>query len=256
MSDSDAPNDLGTSGTAYFGTSGTPSQALGISGRPGARPSEGGRAAFVEEAGAIFTRLGHSRTAARVMGVLLIEEDAGASDLAGYLGVAKSSMSVALRRLVEAGLITRFRRSGQRRDRYRLTPEAFIRGARTQVQVFDSFAKTAERGLSVVGDDPVLRPRLEHMRDLHLTLIAEFSRLLDRIQEILRNSEDITTIPDTVDVRATERSALRHGAQRTQPSPGQPQGYSRHRAQGDRAGGQANGRGHRPGVDQGGGNGS
>jgi DNA-binding transcriptional ArsR family regulator len=204
----------------------------------------------------VFSGLGHSRTAARVLGVLLIEEDADASDLAGYLGVAKSSMSVALRRLEESGLVTRFRHPGQRRDRYRADPEAFRRGARAQITVFGGLAETAERGLSVVGEDPVLRQRLEYMRDLYLTLAGELSRLLDPTREAPGDGRDSTTPRNTVDVRTGGESVLRHSAQRTQSSSGEPQGGPRYRPQGDRAGGQAHGGGHQPGVDQGSGHGS
>jgi DNA-binding MarR family transcriptional regulator len=211
---------------------------LSPDGAVAARPVEGSRAAFVEEAGLVFAKLGYSRTAARVLGVLLIEEDSDASDLAGYLGVAKSSMSVALRHLEEAGLIVRFHRPGQRRDRIRLSPDAFARSASAQIRVFDDVAQTAVHGLSVVGDDPVLRSRLEYVRDLHAFLSAEFSRLLERFRAGPRTGREGIASQSAVDVRTVERSALRHRAQRAQPATGGPQGGHRHRHQSDRSGGQ------------------
>lgn len=69
---------------------------------------------FIEDAGLFYERLGLSRTAGRVMGWLLTAEsgDADAPQLAEALAVAKSSMSVALRQLEQAGLVERFRVRG------------------------------------------------------------------------------------------------------------------------------------------------
>ncbi|TDD13209.1 GbsR/MarR family transcriptional regulator [Nonomuraea diastatica] len=69
---------------------------------------------FVEDAGLFYARLGLSRTAGRVMGWLLTAESgsADAPELAEGLAVAKSSMSIALRQLEQAGLVERFRVRG------------------------------------------------------------------------------------------------------------------------------------------------
>ncbi|MEJ2578600.1 MAG: MarR family transcriptional regulator [Kineosporiaceae bacterium] len=139
-----------------------------------------GTDAFVEEAGLYFERLGLSRTSGRVMGVLLTRSDADAPELAGRLGVAKSSLSVALRQLEGAGLLLRFRSPGHRRDRYRLAEDVFARGFRARMAEFEAFTALATRGLAVVGDDPGLRLRLELMRDMYAFMAVEFPRLLDR----------------------------------------------------------------------------
>ncbi|CAL9369245.1 HTH-type transcriptional regulator MmpR5 [Nocardiopsis dassonvillei] len=144
--------------------------------------------AFVEEAGMFYERLGLSRTEGRVMGWLLSapEEDADAPRLCEALGVAKSSMSVSLRRLEQAGLVERFRRTGERRDRYRLTRDVFQRAFRAKMAEFDRFRALAERGLAAVGDDPARRERLELMRDMYGFMADRFPGLLDewdRLQE-------------------------------------------------------------------------
>src|SRR5690606_5303426 len=73
---------------------------------------------FIEDAGLFYERLGLSRTAGRVMGWLRTAEsgDADAPQLAEALAVAKSSMSVALRQLEQAGLVERFRVRGERKS--------------------------------------------------------------------------------------------------------------------------------------------
>lgn len=137
--------------------------------------------AFVEEAGLFFERFGLSRTAGRVMGYLLSADldGADAPEMCAALEVAKSSMSVAVRRLEQLGLVERFRRSGHRRDRYRLTEDVFGQAFRAKMAEFESFQRLAERGLEVVGGDPLRRKRLENMRDMYAFMAERFPSLLD-----------------------------------------------------------------------------
>ncbi|MEV4805628.1 MarR family transcriptional regulator [Nonomuraea sp. NPDC049421] len=141
---------------------------------------------FVEDAGLFYERLGLSRTSGRVMGLLLTADPGGADapELAEALGVAKSSMSVALRQLEQAGLIERFRVKGERRDRHRLAEDVFARAFRAKMAEFDGFRALAEQGLRAVGDDPVRRRRLELMRDMYAFMMDRFPRLLDEWDEL------------------------------------------------------------------------
>ncbi|MFC4012150.1 GbsR/MarR family transcriptional regulator [Nonomuraea purpurea] len=136
---------------------------------------------FVESAGLYFERLGLSRTAGRVIGLLLVDpgDSADAPALCESLGVAKSSMSVALGQLERGGLIERFRPPRGRRDHYRLVEDVFGRAFRAKMAEFTAFAQLAEQGLSVVGDNPKGRARLELMRDMHAFMGREFPKLLD-----------------------------------------------------------------------------
>ncbi|GGL58744.1 GbsR/MarR family transcriptional regulator [Planomonospora parontospora] len=137
---------------------------------------------FVESAGLYFERLGLSRTASRVMGCLLAEtgEATDAPGLCARLGVAKSSMSVALQQLERGGLVERYRPPRARRDHYRLTDDVFGRAFRAKMAEFAAFAALAEQGLAAVGDHPAARARLERMRDMYAFMAREFPRLLDR----------------------------------------------------------------------------
>lgn len=137
-------------------------------------------AEFVEEAGLFFERLGMSSTAGRIVGWLLTEEtDADAPRLCEVLAVAKSTVSVALRHLEQTGLVRRFRVSGSRRDRYRLTDDVFGRAFRSQMALLTEFTALADRGLAVVGDDPARRRQLENMRDMYAFMAERFPQLLD-----------------------------------------------------------------------------
>lgn len=141
---------------------------------------------FVEDAGLFYERLGLSRTAGRVMGLLLVTESgsADAPELTKALAVAKSSMSVALRQLEQAGLIERFRVRGERRDRYRLAEDVFARAFRAKMAEFEGFRALAEQGLQAVGDDPERRRRLELMRDMYAFMMDRFPRLLQEWDEL------------------------------------------------------------------------
>ncbi|MEO3799783.1 MarR family transcriptional regulator [Nonomuraea sp. B1E8] len=137
---------------------------------------------FVESAGLYFERLGLSRTAGRVIGVLLADPDdsADAPKLCGQLGVAKSSMSVALGQLERGGLVERFRPPRERRDHYRLTEDVFGRAFKAKMAEFTAFAQLAEQGLAAVGHNPKSRARLELMRDMYDFMGREFPKLLDQ----------------------------------------------------------------------------
>ncbi|TXK40021.1 MarR family transcriptional regulator [Nonomuraea sp. C10] len=141
---------------------------------------------FVEDAGLFYERLGLSRTSGRAMGWLLTAGTSGADapELAEALAVAKSSMSVALRQLEQAGLVERFRVRGERRDRYRLAEDVFARAFRAKMAEFESFRALAEQGLRAVGDDPARRRRLELMRDMYAFMMDRFPRLLEEWDEL------------------------------------------------------------------------
>jgi DNA-binding MarR family transcriptional regulator len=144
---------------------------------------------FVESAGLYFERLGLSRTAGRVIGSLLIDpgDSADAPGLCESLGVAKSSMSVALGQLERVGLVERFRPPRARRDHYRLADDVFGRAFRAKMTEFTAFTQLAEQGLSVVGDNPRGKARLELMRDMYAFMGREFPKLLDRWEEEKRS---------------------------------------------------------------------
>lgn len=143
------------------------------------------RAEFIEDAGMFFERLGLSRTAGRVVGWLLISPDGtgDAHELCAELAVAKSSMSVALRRLTTAGLVQRYRPPRGRRDRYRLAEDVFGQAFRARMAEFDTFHALVTQGLRVVGEDTEASARLKLMADMYGFMAREFPKLLDRWEQ-------------------------------------------------------------------------
>lgn len=140
------------------------------------------RAEFVEDAGIFFERLGLSRTAGRVVGRLLISPDgtADAPELCAELGVAKSSMSAALRQLTTTGLAQRYRPPRERRDRYRVAEDVFGQAFRAKMAEFDAFHSLVTQGMRAAGDNDDVKARLTLMADMYGFMAREFPKLLDR----------------------------------------------------------------------------
>lgn len=140
------------------------------------------RAEFIEHAGLHFQRLGLSRTAGRAIGWLLISPDGSgdATELRDALGVAKSSLSVALRQLENAGLVERYRPPRERRDRYQVCDDVFGRAFQVRMNELKAMRDLVEHGKRVTGGDEHARARLQLMSDMYNFMGREFPKLLDR----------------------------------------------------------------------------
>lgn len=130
------------------------------------------------EIGEHFAALGLSGTAARVVGVLATTPSGSstAPELAERLGVAKSSMSVALSTLERYGLVIR-RLGDGRRERVELADDAFQRVFESKLAELERFPALAERGISAT-EDPEIRARLGRMGEYYRHLLEGFPALL------------------------------------------------------------------------------
>lgn len=99
--------------------------------------------------------------------------------MAQALGVSKGALSPALGYLVRLHLVERFRRPGERADRYTVRPGAWRRILEEQARMLGRFRELAERGLALVGESP----RLREVRDLYAFLEREFPLLLAKLEE-------------------------------------------------------------------------
>lgn len=102
-----------------------------------------------------------------------------AKEVAQALGVSKGALSPALGYLVRLHLVERFRRPGERADRYTMRPGAWRRILEEQARMLGRFRELAERGLALVGENP----RLREVRDLYAFLEREFPLLLAKLEE-------------------------------------------------------------------------
>ncbi len=151
---------------------------------------------FVEEAGVLFEMVGLPRMAGRIFGWLLISNPPHQSpgELVEVLQASKGSISTMTRLLVQIGLIERISLPGQRRDYFRIRPNAWSELTRQRLIQISAFRRLAEQGLNLLHtENPHLLERLEEMRDMHAFLEQEMPQLLKRWEErrTVRSGEGI-----------------------------------------------------------------
>jgi DNA-binding transcriptional regulator GbsR (MarR family) len=141
---------------------------------------------FVEEIGLFFDRSGLTRMAGRILGWLLVCDPPhqSMSEMAEALQASKGSISSMTRFLIHVGLVERVSLPGERRDYFRIRPNAWIELMQAKAGEITRMRRLAEQGLEVLNsNDPALRERLENMRDTYLFLEDEFPALLKRWQD-------------------------------------------------------------------------
>ncbi|MEY9213547.1 GbsR/MarR family transcriptional regulator [Thermobifida halotolerans] len=138
---------------------------------------------YVEEVAVVLERMGLVRMHGRVVGWLLVCDppEQSASDISAALQASKGSISPALRFLRTAGWIEKVPRPGQRRDYYRITPNAWSTMLRQQTPVYAVFTELAARGLDEFRDEPPGRLlRLREMHQFFTWIQEEIPNLVER----------------------------------------------------------------------------
>lgn len=122
---------------------------------------------YVEEVAVVLEQMGLVRMHGRVIGWLLVCDppEQSAPDISAALQASKGSISPALRFLRTAGWIEKVAKPGQRRDYYRITPNAWSTILRQQAPVYAVFTELAARGLTEFRDEPP--GRLARLREMH-----------------------------------------------------------------------------------------
>ncbi len=112
---------------------------------------------FVEDVGLSFEMVGLPRMAGRIFGWLLISDPVHQSpgELAKVLQASKGSISTMTRLLLQIGLIERISLPGQRRDYFRIKPNAWSELTEQRMVQITAFRQLAERGLELMkGKSP------------------------------------------------------------------------------------------------------
>ncbi|RLL65957.1 transposase [Streptomyces sp. Z26] len=126
------------------------------------------RAAFVEEMGLLWEAAGSGRMDGRIIAYLLVTDVpyVSSAQLAAALRVSAGSISLATRRLAEAGFLKRHAVPGERSRYFRVDDDVwggFLAGER---RYLDQQQRLAERALALLGpDEEAPRRRLRNMRD-------------------------------------------------------------------------------------------
>ncbi len=138
---------------------------------------------FIETVGLSFELVGLPRMAGRILGWLLISNPPhqSPSQLAEVLQASKGSISTMTRLLTQIGLIERTSLPGQRRDYFRIKPNAWAELTKQRITQIKTFREIAEQGLTLIDSNtPHLRQRLEEMQGVHAFLEQELPLMMER----------------------------------------------------------------------------
>ena len=144
------------------------------------------RASYAEDFGLLFEGFGLPRMVGRVLGTLLISDppDLSAEELAEALQASRGSISSATRTLITLGLVQRRTKPGERRDYFRMKPDAWNELMRHEMESLARFRRMAERGLELASSDSLEAQRnLEEMREFYIYWEKELPALLERWEE-------------------------------------------------------------------------
>ncbi|MCX4904701.1 transposase [Streptomyces sp. NBC_00878] len=164
----------------------------------GHQDSGGGwsRESFVEEVGLVWEAAGSSRMDGRIIAYLLITDVPYVSSaaLARALRVSAGSVSLATRRLVEAGFIRRHAVPGERSHYFRVDDDvwgSFLAGER---RYLDRQEQLAERAIELLGpEEEAPRRRLGNMRDYMRWLRGSHHELLTQWRTYRSQAADQAT---------------------------------------------------------------
>jgi DNA-binding transcriptional ArsR family regulator len=132
---------------------------------------------FVERFAGLMVQTGLPRMAAWVL-ACLVTADSGAltaAELIGRLRVSPASVSKAVGYLEGLELVRRERDGRQRRERYRVDDEAWIRTWLTSARTHAVLADLAQRGVEVFDAATPAGARLDHMRRFFARLSEDMS---------------------------------------------------------------------------------
>jgi len=138
---------------------------------------------FVEEVALLFEELGLTRMAGRILGWLLLSNPPyqSADELAEVLQASRGSISTMTRLLIQLDLIERIGFPGDRRDYFRMKPDAWAQLLQAKLSQVTDLHQLSERGLELLADEPPeQRHRLQDMHDLYSFVEAELPKLIER----------------------------------------------------------------------------
>lgn len=146
---------------------------------PGARDPEAVQR-FIERYATELTEAGIPRMPARVFVALLTTEDGclTAAELAALLQASPGTISGAVRYLILVNVVTRERRSGDRRDRYRIRDDAWYEAALHRDRLFTRWKASMQEGVAVLGPETRAGERLAET-------IAFFDFVGEEVPELL-----------------------------------------------------------------------
>jgi DNA-binding transcriptional regulator GbsR (MarR family) len=130
------------------------------------------REKVIEDFGLYFEQYGLPRILGRIYGLLLIapEPVLGLDDMAAQLGISKASASTTARQLQMWKLIEKVSLPGDRRDYYRISPDAQIQYLRLSLESTLGFTRLIENAAQLEDLTPESRQKLERIEHIYEAL--------------------------------------------------------------------------------------
>lgn len=158
----------------------------------------GGQVAFLDELGSAMERTGLPRQAGRVLGLLLTarKEEMAAEEIAAALRISRASVSTTTALLVQAGLVDRLRKPGDRRDYFRTRPGNLTAMLRSRLDAIARLRGLLDGALAVTPPGhTAARTRLAGVRDFFAFFEREYPLLLSRWEEEARRRTSAEAVP-------------------------------------------------------------
>jgi DNA-binding transcriptional regulator GbsR (MarR family) len=135
---------------------------------------------FTDRLALLFENDGLPPIAGRVFGLLLLSDDALSLDeLAEDLGVSKASASTNARLLAQLGVVEQVRRTGSRRDYYRMVPDLFERSMAQRLARWQRFTEAIGEGRRTLPlASAEVRERLERYENAFGYMVDAIGRAL------------------------------------------------------------------------------
>ncbi|MFE9424107.1 GbsR/MarR family transcriptional regulator [Kitasatospora sp. NPDC006697] len=149
---------------------------------PGAGRDEEAVVRFTERFAVHLSDVGFPRMPARIFaGLITAEHDRPtAAELAALLRVSPSAVSVALRYLIQLGLVARGREPGERRDHYRILDDLWYEAFTHRDTTLARWEEGLREGLTAVGPQTPAGMRLTETLDFFGYLRTELHRLIGK----------------------------------------------------------------------------
>lgn len=139
-------------------------------------------AEFIEKMGLVLEGEGLPRIAGRLFGFLLVHPESFSLDeLAEQLQVSKASISTNARHLEQHGILERTSEPGNRRDYYRMDPDAWEGLLRAAQRKWNAMRVLLTAGAAALPEEmDIGRARLIEAEQFHLLLLDGLERMAER----------------------------------------------------------------------------
>lgn len=139
---------------------------------------------FIESMGLLTENEGFPRIAGRLFGLLLLTPgELSLDDIAERLGVSKASVSNDARRLQQLGFVERRSRPGDRRDYYKIAPNAFACSLEMRLERMQRFHQLLESARGLTGGSEEVRERLQELETAYEVTVRTLREVLERARE-------------------------------------------------------------------------